>query len=178
MAHWIAELGEFQGGFRIYKNDEEQTPCYYDPIFTYMRICASWQADFKTEPIEIGRLTYATADGIDVIGSQVIEEAQFDIIVEFQYDREPRRFENLYTDEDIFHVGDKLTICRSNALPGIGLYEVAGMERPCLSWTGEINTVTMSPILHEALFEENVCPLYGITSQPTQFKVRMIEEGE
>lgn len=168
---WTIELGEFQGGFRIYRKDDE-SDCYYQKHLTFLKVSGKWQASEKHEPIEVCRLT-VSQDGCEVIGSQMIDDLSWDISVEFHYHREPRRFEELFTDEDLFHVGDNLSIVRSNAIPGIGRDEPMDLERPCLNWSGVIDSVVFSPILHEVLYDD-VCEVYDLPIPMRNIKVRML----
>lgn len=178
MAGWTVELGEFKGGFRIYRNDDG-APCYYDDRLTYMKVSAYWQANAGYMLTEVGRTTISM-DGIEVIGAQLIDDVEFSIVVEYQYHREDdiRRVEQIFVDDDIFHIGDTLTVSRTNTLPDAGLCELAGMERPCITWSGVIGSISISPILHEGLAEEDIFPLYNITPKPKQIRVRLIQEEE
>lgn len=168
---WTIELGEFQGGFRIYRKEDEEE-CFYQQHLTFLKVSGMWQPSEDHEAIEACRLT-VSQDGVEVIGGQMIDGLAWDISVEFHYHREPRKFEGLFTDDDLFHINDTLSIVRSNAIPGIGANEPVNLERPCLSWTGKIHNVTMSPIVYEALYHD-VCEVYDLPIPEERISVRMV----
>jgi len=171
---WTIELGEFQGGFRIYRKEDEEE-CFYQHHLTFLKVSGMWQPSERHEPIEVCRLT-VSQDGNEVIGAQVLEGLKFSISLEFHWHRKPRLFEGLFFDDDLMHLDDELSVVRSNAIPGLGLSEVLNLERPCLSWSGTVDSMTVSPILIEDL-REDVCTLYDIPS-PERIRVRMVENGE
>lgn len=177
MAKWTIELGDFQGGFRIYR-DEDEVPCYYDNRLTYMKVSAYWQPGPDYMPIEVGRVT-VSMDGIEVIGAQIIDDVEFSLVVEYQYHRQDgdiRRIEQIFTDNDVFHIGDSLTVSRTTTLPCAGLGELTGMENPWITWRGNIGAISISPILHEGLAEEDIFPLYDIPPKEQQIKVHFTTE--
>jgi hypothetical protein len=171
---WNLELGEFQGGFRIIRKDDEREN-YYQKHLTFLKVSGMWQPSEMHEAIEVCRLT-VSQDGIEIIGAQMLEDLKFMVTVEYQWHREPRRFEEMFTAEDAIHIGDGLSICRSNALPYLG-NDPLHLERPCISWHGTVDNVTASPILQEVFYDEDVCPLYNLPLQQN-IKVRMVGSDE
>lgn len=173
---WTIELGEFQGGLRIYRKEDE-SDCYYEKHFTFLKVSGMWQPSENHEPIEVCRLT-VSQDGREVIGAQVLEDLNFAVSLEFHWHREPRRLEGLFFDEDLFHIDDDLSVVRSNAIPSLGADEPLDLKRPCINWTGTIGNVTVSPIMIEAL-RADACPLYDIPRPQQDIRVRMLgPDGE
>jgi len=158
MEHWKIELGEFRGGFDICNTVDDRTWFVADK-FVSLVVNGQWQQSLRHLPITVARLII-DHEGIDIVGPQDAEELSFDLEIVYHYHRlengKARRIERLFTDEDMPHIGDNLSVVRNSPL--VGKY---GMVVSSIHWTGKIDSVMLSPILHEGLYVD-VCESYGL----------------